>query len=241
MELTRSLFLEDFDRNGYWKGITRYYCPFPITDCKPLDLLQDIGKTIIRDFTIDSQNRFLFENLLRWLHGSEEMLAYDPLRKEVVKGRLDKGIYIAGPTGTGKTMALKVLSAYASGFNFPIKFSDSLSLTKPSTLNWITISTDDIVAQFVETTSIQSLKQKRILCIEDLGRETPEAVAMGNRMNVLEALLVNRGDNPNCMTLITSNLPIINELTLELYGDRVVSRLQEMCNYYYLGGEDRRK
>lgn len=241
MGVSRAEVLEHVFRNGRYKGITRYYTPFSISECSPLELFQAIGNEIISGFSLDSENRFLFENLIRWIHGSEAMLAYDPVSQEVVPGRLDKGIYIAGPTGTGKTLALKVLSAYASAFQFPIKFSNEIDLSKVRDLYWRTVGADDIVADFIAKTSIQSYKEARMLCIEDLGREILEAVSMGNRMNVLENLLVNRGDNQNCLTLITSNLPIADELTRDLYGDRVVSRLIEMCNFFWLGGADRRK
>lgn len=241
MGVSRSEVLEYVFQNGRFKGITRYYCPFELADCTAMELFEAIGNEIISGFTIDRDNRFLFENLIRWIHGSETMLAYDPVNQKVVRGRLNKGIYIAGPTGTGKTLALKVLSAYASAFSFPIKFSNEYDLSKVRSLNWSTVGADKIVANYIETTSIESYKKDRMLCIEDLGRESLEAVSMGNRMNVLENLLVNRGDNVNVLTLITSNLPIADELTKDMYGDRVVSRLMEMCNYFWLGGADRRK
>jgi DNA replication protein DnaC len=59
-------------------------------------------------------------------------------------------------------------------------------------------------------------------------------------MNVLRQVIEHRGDNPECLTMISSNLPMTHKILADRYGDRVVSRLQEMCNYFELRGKDRR-
>jgi len=64
---------------------------------------------------------------------------------------------------------------------------------------------------------------------------------MGNRINVMRRILEYRGDQSDQITLITSNLPYNSKKFVELYGDRVASRLNEMCNYFEITGKDRRK
>ncbi len=64
---------------------------------------------------------------------------------------------------------------------------------------------------------------------------------MGNRLNVLRAILEYRGDRTDKITMISSNLPVQHKAFTDKYGDRVASRMCEMCNYYQLTGIDRRK
>jgi DNA replication protein DnaC len=64
---------------------------------------------------------------------------------------------------------------------------------------------------------------------------------MGNREEVIKRLLSIRGDRRDRITLISSNIPLNHKLMTDTYGDRVVSRLEEMCNYFELVGKDRRR
>jgi DNA replication protein DnaC len=87
---------------------------------------------------------------------------------------------------------------------------------------------------------LDKYKKMPILCNQDLGAELKESLHMGNRINVLKQLIEYRGDRQDLITLITSNYPIDSEFISVKYGDRVVSRLIEMCNYFELKGKDRR-
>ena len=60
-------------------------------------------------------------------------------------------------------------------------------------------------------------------------------------MNVLRAILEYRGDRSDQITLISSNIPMEHKMFTDKYGDRVASRMREMCNYFELTGQDRRK
>lgn len=57
----------------------------------------------------------------------------------------------------------------------------------------------------------------------------------------MRQLIEYRGDKPDQLTLITSNLKLGGQKLLDRYGDRVASRLHEMCNYFEIKGKDRRK
>ena len=201
-----------------------------------LAIVQEIGKQRTSRFTIDTDNRFAYENFIKWLHGDETMQALDPWTGEVVKGNLNAGIYIAGGTGTGKTWCTEIMRAYAVLFKFAIMYGD-----QQGTLVWRDARADDIAEHYVAETDIAPYKEVSALCIQDLGSEQSEAVAMGNRLNVLRTLLESRGDRANCLTLITSNHSMKNPLMAKQYGDRVMSRLSEMCNYFEIKGKDRRR
>ena len=84
-------------------------------------------------------------------------------------------------------------------------------------------------------------KKQAMLGIQDLGNEPQESLYMGNRLDVVRNLIEYRGDKQDEMTFITSNLRINGDILIDRYGDRVASRLVEMCNYFEIKGKDRRK
>ncbi|MDO5035930.1 MAG: hypothetical protein Q4D93_03105 [Porphyromonas sp.] len=234
---SQEVFQRILDHKFRISSVERHTVVFEQED-DPLKLFQAIGERYIGHFEVDDVNIFLYQNLLRWANGDREMKALDPHSGNIVNGRLNKGIYISGATGTGKSLALKLLAIYSSILGIRISFNPDTEERRP--LFWNAIRTDEIVEDFICTQSIKKYKSRKILCIDEVGGEQLEAVAMGNRLNVIQSLLEHRGDDLSSITLITSNLPITHELTRDFYGDRVVSRLQEMCNYFVLGGKDRR-
>ena len=106
---------------------------------------------------------------------------------------------------------------------------------------WSIYRADEVCREWACIGDIQKFKTISILAIQDLGQEQQETLYMGNRMNVLKQLLEYRGDQDGQLTLITSNLKLSGKKLEELYGDRVQSRLFEMCNYFEIKGKDRRK
>lgn len=221
---------------GKNQGVRRYAIPFTMADS--LAIVDAIGKERNPKFVIDEENRFAYENIIKWLHGDETMQSIHPVTKQVISGDLKRGIYIAGNTGSGKTWCLDIMLEYLAMIKIPVLLGKD---KYPTRLIWKTSRADEIVARFIESSSIDSYKQSRMLCIQDFGSEPLESVSMGNRMNVLRNLLEYRGDRNDCLTLITSNIPIAHAKMRSAYDDRVMSRLTEMCNYFEIKGKDRRK
>ena len=229
--------LDMVKERGLFQGITRFKYDGEGYDLnESLQLVEAIGKQRNPKFVIDDENRFTYENIIKWLHCDHTMKAIHPDTKEDVPGDMRRGIYVAGNTGSGKSWCLEVMLAYAYLFRFKIKYGGD-----DAHIWWQIARADEIVARFVETTSIDEYKKAKLLCIQDFGAEQLEAVAMGNRMNVLRTLLEYRGDRSNCLTMITSNYSLKNPTLTESYGERVTSRLMEMCNYFEIKGKDRRK
>lgn len=99
--------------DGYFNIVKRYeYLPYNIN--LAMRVVEAIGKKRNQNFVIDNENRFTYENLVRWVHGDRSMMCLDPETKQPVPGRLDKGIYIAGNTGTGKSWALDIMAVYST-------------------------------------------------------------------------------------------------------------------------------
>lgn len=229
--------LQFIQEHGYFSGFDRYvYDNYEVEHA--LKVVEAIGKIRNPKFVIDDENRFAYENFIKWCHGDTTMKALNAITGEEQQGDIKRGIYIAGNTGSGKSWCLEVMLAYARAWGFQIKFSDD-NAQRP--LFWNINRADEICGEFSERGEIVRFKKMSIIGIQDFGQEPKETLYMGNRLNVLQQLLEYRGDRTDELTMITSNLRISSEILKEKYGDRVQSRLVEMCNYFEIKGKDRRK
>jgi DNA replication protein DnaC len=210
------------------------YMPYNMS--KALSTIEFIGKSRNSNFVIDDDNKFTFENLIRWVHGDSSMMCINPVSRQVMPARLNAGIYIAGNTGTGKSWILEIMSAYCLIDNVQFQSGNTKRC-----LHWGNVRTDAICDEYVANGTFEKYKRMSIVGIQDFGAEPAESMYMGNRVNVLRQIIEYRGDFTDKMTLITSNLPINHNSLVNRYGDRVASRLNQMCNYFELKGKDRRK
>lgn len=226
--------IEQLHERGYFPTVTRYRSSLSWEDV--IKVATAIGKSRNPRFVLDEENRFVYENFAKWLVGDPSMVALNPEQpNETVPGRLGKGIYIGGNTGSGKSWCLEIMCATSLALKFKVGIGKEMN-----NLYWGNVPAENICNAFVQDGFISRYKSMPIIGIQDLGREPAESVSMGNRMNVLQTLLEYRGDQTNQITLVTSNLRISGNKMAERYGDRVASRLGEMCNYYELKGKDRR-
>ena len=213
------------------------YMPYDLQ--ASMQLIEAIGKAKSEKYRLDSDNKFLYENLVRWVHGDPDFLCTDPKTKQNTKGNLNAGVYIAGGTGTGKSWAMEIISYYANLDDaiFRTSATNAVSLVFPCH------RTDVICDEYTRSGEVSNVKYAPIVCFQDLGSnaEQIESMYMGNRLQVMQNILESRGDRRDVITMITSNLPFTHPLFIKRYGDRVTSRLYEMCNYYELKGIDRRE
>lgn len=170
-------------------------------------------------FKIDEFNSDIFNNLYRYFYADKQS-KYD----------LDKGILLLGNTGTGKSNLMDL-------FRFNPKCSYVIKSARMLADDYS--DKDKGGAQYlkkysglIKNTAVElSFGQKEIgLCIDDAGTEV-DSMHMGNRINVIENLILNRYDNKSFLkskTHITTNYGI-KEME-ERYGYRVRSRLSEMFN-----------
>lgn len=201
-----------------------------------LAMVTAIGRARDPRFRLDDDNRFAYENLVRWVHGDPSMMCVDPDTGSAVQGDPCKGIYIAGPTGTGKSWALEVMSDYCLVDNPVVELDRKRAL-----LRWRGVRADMICDTYTEEGSLRRYKDRPVLCVQDIGSEPEEAMYMGNRVRPLREVLESRGDRAGLITLLTSNLPFTGQKFRDRYGERVVSRLRGMCNYLVMRGPDRRR
>lgn len=209
---------------------------YDITADESLSIVEQTGLMRTPGFTIDGENRFAYENIFRWANGDKTAKALHPQTRQVIPANMKAGIYIAGNTGTGKTWCLELLREYlvATGFKIIINGDERQFL-------FANLRADEITTSFAQNGDLSRFVDMDILAIQDVGTEPRETLYMGNRVEVIRAILERRGDAHDKITLITSNIPFMHDLFAERYGDRVVSRLREMVNYYEIKGRDRRE
>lgn len=211
---------------------------YDIADETAMQIAAAVGRELCTGFTIDNDNRFVYTNTLRWLIG----MPFEAIDANhtgcTIQGNLNKGLFIAGPCGSGKSMLLTILAAIAGHFRIEYEFGGE----HHKKLQWLDRRADELCNQFILSGAdvVVEAKKADVLCLNDVGSEPAEQMYMGNRVNIIRQILEARGDKTGQFTLITSNYPMLSDQLAAQYGDRVVSRLQGMCNYFELKGKDRR-
>lgn len=224
------------NQRGMFNQMRRYNYGYSAEDALPI--IEAIGKTRNPDFVVDEHNRFAYLNFAKWVHGDPTMQAISPTTGQPIQGRLKRGIYIGGMTGSGKSWCLDIMRAYSLAMKIAILTPES---EEPRNLYWQTFRADEICDEFAAQGSFQRFKKMELIGIQDLGSEPHETLYMGNRIDVMRQFIEYRGDMMAELTLITSNFKLGGDMMNNRYGDRVASRLCEMCNYLVISGKDRRK
>lgn len=203
-----------------------------------MDLLAEaygVGKFRSESFEIDNGMKFAYSNIARWFLGDKEMLCINPASKLVEKADLRKGLYIAGRTGCGKTWAMEIFGFLAQEHRLKVHLGGKELLLNPTRYR-----ADAITAFYMRTGELAPFMDTPVLLIDDLGTEPAEVVYMGNRVDIIRHVLERRADDSSKLTLLTSNIPMNAPALGERYGDRVASRLRQMCNYLEMTGNDKR-
>lgn len=139
-----------------------------------------------------------------------------------------KGIYIFGPVGTGKTHC-----AFAMKKEWDSKATKKAEFWNTSEL--MQEIKDDFDRRNADKSRVYEniMEEKRLLFLDDIGSEKLSDW-------VLERfyLIVNKRYNDMVPVVFTSNYSI-EELAGRV-GDRIASRIVEMCDVVKIDGEDRR-
>lgn len=136
------------------------------------------------------------------------------------KWNIHAGIILAGKIGCGKTL---LMTSY-------IQLSNEL-INKQ-----ITPFHSKELADVIKEKGIKEILQRPIF-IDELGREETEIKDFGTVMRPIVELISSRYEN-GARTYATTNFKL--EPLTEKYGDFIVSRLLEMCNYIIMPGDSRR-
>ena len=169
-------------------------------------------------FVIDQFNEKLILNMYYWL-----------TRDPQGEWNPDKGIYLCGSIGCGKTILMKgFLDVVAAASHYFIPFIQAPLL-------FVKIQND----------GIRSMR-KCPLFIDELGREQLEIYVDGVRIRPIEDLIAMRYEYGAC-TFFTSNFKIetlsqgYDEKGKKIgYGEYIGERFREMCNIVVYPGRSRR-
>ncbi len=150
----------------------------------------------------DEENRDVFALLFDYFTGQKE---------------LNKGLFLSGNVGSGKTLAMTVFRVYTR------------EVLKCN--GFMMASGAEIVAQY-QLQGFAGIEPyfSGNLCIDDLGAGHQEASHYGDKIEVLATVLDMRYQNyiqNGWLTHITTNLTVAK--LCELYGDRIEDRLKQMC------------
>lgn len=203
-----------------------------LPDIIPMDYEQamktiiKIGKSLSKngEFRIDENNEDIFKNLVKYVHN-------DP----GFEGDLNKGIFLYGVCGVGKTL---MMSAF-------VHYVNMMSAVKEGFRKCMEYTAKEIAIEYSEE-GIKILRDycKPEILIQDLGYEGDdkmEVIHFGQRVQPLAELISYRNDMMDrglYRTHITSNLN--HENIEQIYSVREWSRAKEMVNFIEMKGHDRR-
>ncbi len=139
-----------------------------------------------------------------------------------------RGIYLHGEVGTGKT---HIVNALHSGARDTI----GVRCVLWNTTELLRALRADFDLKPIDKSHVDQnlLEFKGLLILDDLGAEK-----MTDWVAETFYLILNKRYNEMLPTIITSNLPV--SALAEKVGDRVASRIVEMCDIVELKGGDRR-
>lgn len=174
--------------------------------------------------------------------------ANHPVFEEIAKSdacprpSLEKGLWLAGNFGVGKTALMLLFSRNPKQCYFVYSAKDIANVYEVAKKD----NAEDPLNQFIypyknAVNDYQMWLQPQVgLCIDDMGTEDVKN-NFGNKRNVIADIIEGRYNNHAMgkMLHITSNLSVA-EMN-QYYGGRVVSRLSETMNLIVVPGEDRRK
>lgn len=153
---------------------------------------------------------------------------------------LQKGVFLYGPVGTGKTTLMRAFSKFKHETRF--NFISCRELQKQFATNgWKSLQKYGRDSYFKE--NLRADSKPVVYCFDDFGSEG-RAKYFGNDANVMEEVLQDRYEEfsrTGMITHITSNLGKNGDLIEEIYGVRVRSRIREMFNVIELNTKDFRK
>lgn len=181
-----------------------------------------------KPYKIDEENRYVINQLIYYF--------IDDAR---FSGDLGKGLIICGNVGSGKTLIFKIFQEIGLK---PILMKTCRDIARDFAMEGHK-GINRYGKDSFEKKNQNTIKKN--YCFDDLGSEFNQKF-FGNECNVMAELIQDRYEMFKSMKLVTYFTTNLTKEEIELkYGDRVESRISEMCNYIVMGqgptSIDRRK
>ena len=222
-------------KSQYWEKITSPPNPVALTAESLITALAQSRNAKGRKYEIDADNE-----------RQVAQLCYYFSRDERFEGDLSKGILLMGGLGVGKSHLMSFF------FHNQIRCYKMVSCRKLEG-EWNTWNakneTEDPIDFYSREITV-AINANRFghnqigVCFDDLGVETVPSKRFGEEKNVMAEIILGRYENGihHQFTHFTTNLTLSNGGNpnakpgiKELYGDRVLDRLKEMCNLIVFG------
>lgn len=148
--------------------------------------------------------------------------------------QFQQGVLLFGGTGNGKTRRLQFMERHLSGMHMASAVDIIARLEKKDDVEYFR----EVTRTDIGTLDITPRRYYDLI-IDDIGCEKTESVTFGNKRDIMERVITARYNVfPEYQTHFSTNLS--EEMLLERYGQRVFSRLKEMCVFVKMTGIDRR-
>lgn len=139
-----------------------------------------------------------------------------------ISSKSGQGLFIHGPTGSGKSYLLGCVANYLCG-NLSVKY-----LVYADFLDALRATYNSRDTEYSEQQMIDQVKNVGLLLLDDLGVEKPTEFSLKNLAQIIDYRY------RNCLPLVvTSNFTLeelIRRSQTDLYGERIVWRLSESCS-----------
>jgi DNA replication protein DnaC len=198
---------------------------YPVYDIKAaLDIVGAIGISFTPKFMLTIEAKELYVKLIQYFYSDKNF-----------PGELTKGLMLQGPTGTGKTLAMKVMSIYLEYEKIGFIMNG-----KGYRMNFSVVNVNDIVNGFLQYAfdGIQTYINRYVICLDDIGTEIREVKHFGNSLDVISHIISERYSKGK-LTFATTNYP--KDKLEHIYPDRIVSRIYGMFNFITVKGDDFRR
>jgi predicted ATPase len=190
-----------------------------------------------KPFSLDQDNQIIFDLLCHYFSGDASFVAIAE-NLEVPNPSLDKGIFLAGNFGVGKTWLLKLFAKnkrQVYHLHNAKQVADAFEMDGEEAMRSFVQPIKNAVndgARFYQPFSG--------LCLDDIGTEDVKT-NYGNKKNVIGDLIEKRYAIGNCGVMLHASTNLSAEELKTFYGGRVTSRMREIFNFIELPGADRRK
>lgn len=158
---------------------------------------------------------------------------YDEFRAK--RSNVPQGILLIGGIGCGKTKRIRFM---ADILDIPLVEADDVVMQIARHPN-----DDEYMRSVTRCANVNCINNRHYndLIIDDLGTEQAEVVTYGTRRDIMRDIIMDRYEqfaNHGRITHFTTNLE--PEDIRSRYGDRIASRLTDMCVCIRMAGGDRR-